>query len=63
MPHFHEESVANIPATNVIIDNPYLDTLPHFINQSVCNEHAKWVIIKDVSIDMDVILGPSYGTK
>ena len=57
--HSIEEFVANIPTTYVVIDNPDLNPLPHFVNQRISNEHAERVVIKDISIDMDVVLCPS----
>ena len=54
--HPFEEPSADAPAPYVVVDDAHLDTLMGFVDECVGNEVAQRVFLKDVYVDVDMML-------
>ena len=55
--HAFEEAVLDFPTAHIVVDNPYLHSLTGLGNQCVRNEVAKGIVLEDVHVDVDMVLG------
>ena len=58
--HTFEEGTVNTPTTHRIIDHSYLNTLFCLRDQCVGHHISQGIIIKDIRIQMDMMLGLPY---
>ena len=58
--HAIEEAVFHFPAPHIVIDQSHLDSLLGFVNQGIGHQVAQRILLDDIHIQMNMILGLSY---
>ena len=53
--HALEEAVLHVPAADIVVDESYLDTLACLVDEHVAQQHAQWVVLNDVQVNVDVL--------
>ena len=59
--HTLKERIADAPTAHIIIYQTYLHTLPGLVYQSIGYQISQGVVLYDIGIYMDVLLGPADG--
>ena len=55
--HALEEAMLHFPTTHIVVDDTHLNTLASLGYQGIGNEKSQGVVLEDVHIDMDMMLG------
>ena len=55
--HAFEETMLHLPTTHIVVDDTHLNTLASLGYQGIGNEKSQGVVLEDVHIDMDMMLG------
>ena len=58
--HPFEEGVLHLPAAHVVINHSYFHSLLRLVYQRISHQIAQCIVLKDVSIQVDVMLGLTY---
>ena len=58
--HPLEESILHLPAAHIIIDESHFHSLLRLVYQRISHQIAQCIVLEDVSIQVDVMLGLTY---